>query len=245
MLVGDAYSLVLMSVFLLLSCFLSFCFGVSSLSNDTCTKWTNCPVSCTNGTSEVDLLSFLVMSDQPAALAFFRNAHKAIEIIRSFGDVVDDDLLYLHTTIAYLCCYGDNDYNTLIFPALHSVVFSAFNITFNTALHCNYDYYTNHDNATTSSLVVLLSNETQQQLMKLTQQLQGAITRITHLPVIPRSQMEPFHVTLAVVKQHYPVQKAIQKVSQEISSWTDHWGPIQISQFESLKPPQLFKARNN
>jgi hypothetical protein len=129
-----------------------------------CTSWHNCP-PCGNGTFEVDLLALLSteVAKQPAALSFFLNVRQAVKTIKSFGAVKSDDLYFLHTTVSYLCCYTLEQYQSVIFPALEAVAWRPLNVSFGQAV-CNLDSATNNPPANTTSLILLLDDQSQRQL---------------------------------------------------------------------------------
>ncbi len=131
-----------------------------------CTSWHNCP-PCGNGTVEVDLLAFLSTeaAKQPAADAFFLNVRKAVAIAKSFGALKSDDLLFLHSTMSYLCCYEPRVFTETVFPALDAVRWPPVNVSFATVV-CNFDNATNTPPANTTSLILLLSDEAQKQMGK-------------------------------------------------------------------------------
>lgn len=189
---------------------------------------------------EVDFLAFLSATKQNASKAYFANVANAVGIIKSFGDVKSDDLLFLHTTVMYLCCYSASQYAESVFPAIDNTAWSPFNVTFAAAV-CNYDNSTNRPNATTTSIILLLSPESQHAMGKLVDQFEASI-RARGLHVAPRSGMEMFHSTLAVVPKGYPVDQALQAINSKITDWTSGNGPITIDQFESILPPHIVHA---
>jgi hypothetical protein len=113
-----------------------------------CTSWHNC-LQCRNDTIEVDLLAFLSLEDQASALAYFENVRDAVKLARTMGRLHSDDLFYLHTTVAYLCCYRAEEYEQVIVPALRSVPWSPFNVSFARVV-CNYDNATNWGSVSSS-----------------------------------------------------------------------------------------------
>ncbi len=135
----------------------------------------------------------------------------------------------------YLCCYGVDDYVQRVFPAIESVAWSPFRITFD-RLVCNFDNSTNGANATTTSLILLLSQQSSWQLGNATLQFEKAIVA-RGLPVVPRNTMEHYHSTVAVVPAGFPVDRAIAAVNARISDWTSGHGPIVVEQFESVVAP--------
>jgi hypothetical protein len=119
---------------------LAFLFVVG-VSTPLCSSWHNC-LKCQNGTIEVDMLAFLSVEDQSSALAYFENVHRAVELAKSFGPLHSDDQFFLHTTVQYLCCYSLDDVNKKVVPALRSVPWQPFNVSFAEVV-CNYDNATN------------------------------------------------------------------------------------------------------
>ncbi len=75
----------------------------------------------------------------------------------------------------------------------------------------------------------------------MTDALERAI-RAVGLPVVPRSTMERYHSTLAVVGPDYPVEAALEAVNLHISDWTGG-APIVVDSFESVTIPHVFHAR--
>lgn len=78
--------------------------------------------------------------------------------------------------------------------------------------------------------------------------MQGAVTdsleraiRAAGLPVVPRSTMERYHSTLAVVPPGFPVQAALDAVNRRITDWSGGV-PIVVDSFESLTLPHVFHA---
>ena len=85
-----------------------FAVGVASQSvqqqqQAQCTSWHNC-LRCDNSTIEVDMLAFLSVEEQEAAVAYFEQIRAAVELAKTFGKLHSDDLFFLHTTVQYLCC---------------------------------------------------------------------------------------------------------------------------------------------
>ena len=141
----------------------------------------------------------------------------------------------------YLCGYDIAQYEKQVYPAIASVEWEPFNISFGQAV-CNFDSYTSHGRSNSTSIILLLDNSTQTVLSALVQRFEQAI-RAQGLPVSPRSEMEPFHCTLAVVPPGFPVSEALDAVNAQFKDWTDGQGPILISEIASLLPPKTFHSR--
>jgi hypothetical protein len=69
-----------------------------------------------------------------------------------------------------------------------------------------------------------------------------AALRAAGLPVVPRSTMERYHSTLAVVPPGFPVEAALAAVNAHVTDWTGGV-PIVVDSFESLTLPHIFRAR--
>lgn len=164
----------------------------------------------------------------------------AARIAKAFGRILYDDLLFLHTSVLYLCCLTDREFYDKVVPAVRSVPWRPFNVSFDKA-HCNFDNSTNRPNATTTSIVVLLSRASQLAMSSMVLQFETAIRR-TGLPVQPRSGMEPFHSTLAVVPRGFPTVNALDAINAGVTDWTLPGRPIVVRSFESILPPYLFES---
>lgn len=98
---------------------------------------------------------------------------------------------------------------------------------------------------TTTSIILLVSNETQKIMGNLVDAFEKAL--INHgIPVTkPRSKMEPFHTTIAVTRPSYQnVSGVVDLINQQITDWTDG-NPIVIDSFEMIFPPHKFWAKDN
>ena len=104
---------------------------------------------------------------------------------------------------------------------------------------CNYDNATSHGSANTTSLILLLSDETQKTMGDLVSKFETSIKK-TGLHVVSRSNMEPFHCTVAKVPSGFPVDDAVAIVNELIKDWTNE--PIVVSEIASLLPPALFHS---
>lgn len=216
--------------------------GPSGAMSQQCSSLSNCPV-CEPPLLEVDLLAPMVASLQPSSLALLANVRKALSILRTMGSVVSDDEWDLHSTTQYLCCYSLDNVTHSIFPALDKIHWSPFNVSI-LQLVCNFDNATSHGAHNTTSLILRLAPSSQAAMAALVAQFEQAIAA-TGLPVVPRSSMEFFHITLAVVAPEFPVAQALQKINDSITDWTDGLGPIVVSEFASVFPPKLFKATSS
>ena len=56
------------------------------------------------------------------------------------------------------------------------------------------------------------------------------------LPIVPRSKMEPFHMTLGVVNTTFPVEEVMFQINHEITTWSS---PITFRRYFVLLPPRI------
>ncbi len=209
-----------------------------------CTRWHNCGNCSGQGEGhEVALLAFLGDEHSAPSHAYRKAAEKGAGLLRRHGRIEYDDDWILHTTVMYLCCLDDHTFYSKVVPAIESVPWQPFNVSFD-VLHCNFDNSTNRPTATTTSLIVLLSPDTQRVMGAMVDRFEQAI-RGAGVPVAPRSGMEPFHSTLAVVPHRYPVAAGLAAVNGAISGgqWTGGKGPIEVRSFESVLPPWRFHSK--
>jgi len=220
-----------------------FALLTSSALSDMCMSWRNCPSQCGANTTESDILAVISrpFHVEPSSNAYYDNVKKVINILKTFGKLKSNDQLYLHATIAYLCCYSIPEYADKLIPAMKSVKWLPLNITFD-RLVCNFDSATSGKNTTkTVSLILLLSTESQKALGAVVDQFEAAM-RKTGLPIVPRKTMEPFHSTIAVVNSGYPVDAAIAEVNKQMTDWTSGLGPIIVHHIISFLPPYVLDA---
>lgn len=207
-----------------------------------CRSQPDCPVAaCPAGQSEADLMAFLSVRDTPGRRHLFDNIARALEILQSFGKLFSNDLLDLHTTVMYLCCYSLAQYEHTLFPAIDAVSWQPVNVTFD-RLVCNYNPPANSTlPITTSSIILLLSPSSHASMNHLVDRFQTSMAA-HNISVIPRATMEVFHVTVAVVTEDFPILKAMAAVNKAITDWTQGHA-IVVDNFESILPyPHVFKA---
>jgi hypothetical protein len=209
-----------------------------------CSTFSNCRGSCSSG-GQIALLAFLGDRPSAASQAFRRTAKRASDILKKLGRIEYDDDMILHTTVMYLCCVGVETYFSKVVEAIESVKWQPFNVTFE-RLVCNFDNSTNRPSATTTSAIIRLSNETQRAMGALVALFEAAI-KARGVPVVPRSEMEPFHSTLAVLPKGFPTEKGLDAVNEAIASsdWTEGKGPIVVDSFESSLPPWKFRSHRS
>ncbi len=60
------------------------------------------------------------------------------------------------------------------------------------------------------------------------------------IPVVPRSQMEGFHLTIGTVSSAFPMDEALNAINTAIPKWSD--APIPMQKFEFFMPPHVVKS---
>jgi len=217
------------SVLIVLSVFV---LAASSVEANNCTAWENCPGGCGFGdwsdTTIASIGRWKSLSD---------NCDKAIDIMEKHSGVESTDRGVIHTSLQYLCCYSIVTYTKWIDVINTYGSWASVNVTFDKAV-CNMD---NNDSDHTS-IIVLMDAQSQQKMFDLVAYWESVMEE-HGIPVKhPRSQMEPFHVTLGVVNKAYPVDQVVAQINEQVTSWSDV--PINISNF-MLIPVPVWELKSN
>jgi hypothetical protein len=207
-------------------------------------KLTNSSTSCNNNTNCVDRCDIIdyntvtVTSLVQSSHGFeqFRNSVAiALAIMKSYPGVVTDDRVLLHMTLQYFCCYNPVQYEEIIYE-LKRFQWHPMDLRFNTTV-CNVG---GDGDSNYTSIIVLLDDEGQQILGEFVASIEAHLIS-KNIPVHrPRSQMEPFHSTLGVVKPGYPVEEIVQRINTELPIFNSD--PITLKAFFMSFPFAMFNA---
>eukprot|EP01121_Diplochlamys_sp_Union-15-3_P019049 TRINITY_DN7080_c0_g1_i1.p1 TRINITY_DN7080_c0_g1~~TRINITY_DN7080_c0_g1_i1.p1 ORF type:complete len:227 (+),score=24.67 TRINITY_DN7080_c0_g1_i1:50-730(+) len=202
----------------------------------TCNSYTNCDnTTCAHWYDYNNDCIASLDRDGPSFDGFKQSLATAVNIMRQYPGVLSDDSLLPHITVQYLCCLSFSQYVEVI-GVIGSLKWSPFNVTFDKVI-CN-----KGGNGIDSawSIVVLASQETQTVMANFVDSIEAAIIK-AGIPVnTPRSRQEPFHSTIGVVSEGYPVDEVIKQMNQKIKQWNPI--PMQIDSFAMIFPPYDFKA---
>ena len=122
------------------------------------------------------------------------------------------------------------DLRTRVFPALDSVKWAPFNISFSEAI-CNRD----------GSIILALDDASQVTMGAVVARFEAAIVA-AGVPVFPRSKMQGFHMTIAATNDTFAMERALGAINAAIPAGT--WSaPFALSRFAFLLPiPHLVLA---
>jgi len=173
---------------------------------------------------------------QPGFAQFRSGMDRAVQLLRELQPegVVSDDKLDPHVSLQYLCCW-DVRQNMTAAKAIRSVPWSPIDIRFDRIV-CNYG---GGGVETNTSFIAMVDAAGQQALLELVERFEDA-QRSAGLSIPrPRSQQEPFHATIAVVREGFPIDAALAAFNAELPAPLTA-DPIRISNFLMLLPPGLF-----
>ena len=119
-------------------------------------------------------------------------------------------------------------YTQIAYPHLAAVSWQPINVSFSHAI-CNVD-----------GSVILLADEASQAAIGQQVVQFEAVLIAAGLPIVPRSSMEAFHVTIGTTNASFPMQTALAEINTIITSWTD--APIALRNFVFFFPPFEVKA---
>ena len=149
--------------------------------------------------------------------------------MRSFPGVSSDDALDPHTTFMYICCLTNAELQ-MAFDAMDAVPWMPVRVSYEQAI-CNID----------GSIILLADSATQSSMGALVARLEAAIEAVG-LPVIPRSTMQSFHVTIGTTNASYPMATALDAINSAITDWSP---PFNISEFSFFLPiPHTIRAHD-
>eukprot|EP01102_Stenamoeba_stenopodia_P010577 TRINITY_DN3206_c0_g1_i1.p1 TRINITY_DN3206_c0_g1~~TRINITY_DN3206_c0_g1_i1.p1 ORF type:complete len:275 (+),score=60.23 TRINITY_DN3206_c0_g1_i1:50-826(+) len=202
-----------------------------------CTTNHNCIEKCEDDEINTDIITWLGSNEQRLA-EFQDNMMEAENFILSNPGVKSvDGLVGLHMTLAYVCCLNPNQLLQLE-EALTTFVWdsSLVNVTFSRAV-CNNDSYDH------TSFIVLLDELSQQRIGNFVLQIEQLLEYYGVPITRPRSEMEPFHSTLGVVVEDYPVAQVLNDINGAITVWNSQ--PIAIKSFFTVFPPGVYNATSS
>ena len=191
----------------------------AAVSSQPCDPHRYCPSTCTRaGAGESDGLTLLL-----AHAELVGSVSKAVDVMRRFPGVLTDDRLVPHTTFQYLCCLTAAELSSRAFPAMDAVRWAPFNVTYDRVV-CNVD----------GSIILLADAPSQAVMGAVVARLEAAI-EAAGLPVVPRSTMQSFHITIGTTNSSYPMQEALAAINAAIApgSWSP---PITLDSFAFLLP---------
>lgn len=201
--------------------------ALAAISSQPCDPHRYCPATCTRpGAGESDGLTLLV-----AHLELLGSVGKAVDVMRRYPGVLTDDRLIIHTTFQYLCCLTPAELTDKVFPAIDAVPWAPFNVSYDRAI-CNVD----------GSIILLADAPSQAAMGAVVASLEAAI-EAAGLPVVPRSTMQSFHVTIGTTNSSFPMQEALAAINAAIAPGT--WSPpVTLDSFAFLLPvPHEVRAR--
>lgn len=143
---------------------------------------------------------------------FITSFESAISIINKYPGVNSEDKIDLHMTLQYFCCYNAFTY-AKIAEVLATIKWRPIPLTFSKVV-CNWE----DGKRAVASLVILLSPESESLLQDYVARIETELVQ-RGIPVRkPRSRMEPFHSTLAVVHPTYPIRQVLEELQAQIST---------------------------
>lgn len=122
------------------------------------------------------------------------------------------------------------DLLTKVYPALDSVQWAPFNVSFSHAI-CNRD----------GSIILALDDASQATMGALVARFEAAIIA-AGVAVFPRSKMQGFHMTIAATNSSYAMEGALEAINAAVpaGTWT---APFALSRFAFLLPvPHQIRA---
>jgi len=168
---------------------------------------------------------------------FQRNMAHAEKIIFDtdpFGVKSEDPELIMHMTLAYICCLT-LDQQLALEIYLTQFEWETVNVTFSHVI-CN------NDSIDHLSFIVVVDELSQQKLGNFVLRIEKMLESYGVPIYRPRSEMEPFHSTLGVVRKSYPIDVVLNKINTNITVWNSV--PIAIETFFVAFPP-VFNYANN
>lgn len=158
------------------------------------------------------------------------NVEKAINIIRKYPGVTSDDALIVHTSFMYLCCQYYNDTIDKAYPAMDSVSWLPFNVSYDAPI-CNHD----------GSIILMADAQSQIAMQAVVSKLEDALTA-AGVFFIPRAEMEHYHITLATTNASFPMTEALTEINTAIPPGTWTSTPITLDSFAFFFPPKAIVA---
>jgi 2'-5' RNA ligase len=204
----------------------------SSSSSSVCTTYSNCDASCADDQVDTDLITWFGESNS-RFLQFQNSMVEAEKLIRkrdSSAVSSTDGRPILHMTLAYLCCLDPEDLLNLE-KSLQTFSWNPVNVSFSHVI-CN------NDSIDHNSFILLADEDSQQRLSSFVIELEAHLVSFG-VPILKtRTEMEPFHSTLGVVKNSYPIPEVLQLINSNITQWTPN--PIFIESFFTYLPPGVW-----
>lgn len=222
--------------------FLFFLLLPFAQSDKSCTQLQNCAdIQCKSGESNAWLIALLWFDlNQESFDSYWQRLVESILMLAENGIVWSEDSWMPHITFQYLCCYTQSQYATML-SAFKQIKWRPLNATFD-RLVCNDD---THLGDNTTSFIVRLSNSSQLQWSQTVRQFEDAIVN-AGLPLHkPRSKMEFFHSTDAVVSRSFPTESVLKQINKQIPQWTENNEPIVVSRLLFLPWPLEFITATN
>jgi len=202
---------------------------------DVCYNNTNCDAKCGLLDYNNDVIALLAIGDSTGYQEYKASANKAIAIMKQYPGVLTNDDDILHMTLQYLCCLSVVEYTKAI-EVMGAIKWAPLQIKFGQAV-CNYG---GDGGANYTSFIVYLDDESQKSVGAFVSQIETALSENGIKVIKPRSQMEPFHSTLGVVDDKYPVQEVLNLINTQIPVFNAD--PAIIHSFFMVAPFWIFNA---
>jgi len=184
-----------------------------------CSPLRYCPANCSRaGAVETDGLALL-----DAHFALLGSVGAAVDVARTFPGVLTDDRLDIHLTFEYLCCVTRDEIVAKVFPALDAVQWAPVDVSFSEAI-CNVD----------GSIILAADAPSQAALGAVVARFEAAV-EAAGVAVVPRAQMQGFHVTIATTNATYPMAAALAAINAKVPRGA--WSPaFALKNFAFLLP---------
>ena len=195
-----------------------------------------CP-SCPQGANvrrhNTDTISLLALDkDHP----FSVNAKKVVELAKNFSTgVVLNNLDFLHTTIEYLCCFTDAEYETIVDIIRNEVPFPGYEVSFD-GLHCSQGYGLPN----VANIRAQYDAPSQKVVGAYVAAIEDAMLSKGLNVTRRRADMVPFHVSIVEVDTSFPIMDFLEVANAKIS-----WEGVRVDlrQYAMVDPPHLFAAQ--
>jgi len=223
-------------LFIPLMALVLFCGGCSDAETTTCSSYVNCAGLCERDTDMATIALLWQDMLRPGFKQFYGAMERAVDLLKEIQPegVVSNDRLYPHVSLQYLCCLDMKQYRAAA-RAIRSVSWSPIDIHFDSIV-CNQGGGGVESN---TSFIAMVDPHGQEVLLDLVERFEDAM-RTAGVPIPrPRSQQEPFHATIGVVSEGFPVSDAIAAFDAELPAPLNT-DPIRIDSFLMLLPPRIF-----
>lgn len=157
------------------------------------------------------------------------NIDAAVAIAKRFPGLKTDDDLDIHTSWMYLCCLTLDEHIRAA-AALGAVKWAPVNISYSQAI-CNVD----------GSLILMADEASQAALGAQVAVFEAALVAAGIPVLVPRAEMEGFHLTIGTANSTYPMAEALAAINAAVppGTWTS---PFPLKDFVFFTPPFVVSA---